>query len=157
MNWSLLGMAALFFVVSWGYAQLISKMSAECQLKWSLWALIGFVGTLGGEALFRWNQPIKAQYIIADVMIYIIVASPAMIWLNWGNIKAWGYEYINEDFYNMRFNGLIATWRNYVSSGRLSDILWPLFVTSLWPVYHLLVSTFGSNGKRDISDKEGRT
>lgn len=151
---SLVGMGILFFVLSWIYARLISKMSAECQLKWSLWALVGFVGTLGTEAIFRWNQPIAAQYIIADIMIYVICASPAMIWLNWGNIRAWGYENINEDFYNMRFNGLIATWRNYVSSGRLLDILWPLFITSLWPIRHLLANTFWLDGERDVSDKE---
>lgn len=127
------------FVLSWAYARLISKMSVPCQLKWSVWALFGFVGLLIMEAALRWDQPVKPQVIIVDIILYLIVASFSMIDLNWYNIKAWGFEYVNADFYNMRFAGLIATYRNYLRGGGLVAFFRAVIFSTFQPGLLLLV------------------
>jgi hypothetical protein len=152
LDLSLFGMAAVFFVLSWGLARLINTLPLPCQLKWSVWTVVGFSGLCLGEILLRWDIPTQPQYIMADMLILFTASVPAMMWLNIRQIELFGYDEINERFYYFRFAGIIATWRNFIRSKQPTLVFRAFFVSSFWPIYHLLARVFWLDFFRKIQD-----
>jgi len=78
----LLGVAVIYFCLSWLMAWVILKLPVFCQTSWSLISVWG-IGWAGlAEAWLRWNQPMLAQQVIADLCIIFVAAFPGMLFLD---------------------------------------------------------------------------
>lgn len=78
----LLGVAAVYFCLSWLMAWVILKLPVFCQTSWSLISVWGIVFVNLAEAWLRWNQSMLAQQVVTDIAIIFFAAFPGMLYLD---------------------------------------------------------------------------
>jgi len=89
LDLSLLGVAVLFFFLSFIMCFVIRKLPIYCQTSWSLISVwgIAFVGI--AEAWLRWDKPMLAQWVIIDLCVIFAASFPGMLLLNTLQKREW--------------------------------------------------------------------
>lgn len=82
LDLSLLGVAVLFAGLSFVMAWIVLRLPVFCQTSWSLISVWGIASVGIAEAWLRWNQPMLAQWVIADLAIIFIASYPGMLYLD---------------------------------------------------------------------------
>ena len=82
LDLSLLGVAVLFAGLSFVMAWVVLRLPVFCQTSWSLISVWGIASVGLAEAWLRWNTPMLAQWVIADLACIFIAAFPGMLYLD---------------------------------------------------------------------------